>query len=192
MKSILSIIAFILPLTIAAQDYTVDLIPNDDSTAFTVLLNYEGEEFPRYVGVKTEAQILDITYNRIREMKRRQAILNAQTFQDEVNEQAILDEVEKFMVLDYQSTANAIFQNFFNGVYVYEVLGASVNVPVNIQGFEIRNANNNNLLATIAPQARNWITVTITGTGEVIQLYEVDGYFAGRNALNQVVTITPQ
>jgi len=192
MKAILLIVAFILPLTIAAQDYTVELIPNDDSTAFTVLLNYEGEEYPRYVGVRTENQILDLTYNRIREMKRRQAILNAQTFQDEVSEQAILDEVQKFMALDYQSVANTIFQNRFNGEYTYEVLGASVNIPVTITGLEIRNSNNNNLLATIAPQARNWMTVTINGSNEVIQLYEVDGYFAGRNALNQVVTITPQ
>lgn len=193
MKLIKIFMLLLLPGWVLGQNYIPEITPRGNQ--FRLLLVEEGQEtFPRNTvdyGLVNSETLQALAYRQIAQKKRIIASLAAQSFIQELNQDANIDSVENYVSLDYASYAVQQWQNAFNGTYEYEVIGASVDLQVTIQGSELRNAANNNLLATVTPNAINWMTVTVQGTGENIQLYDVGGYFAGRNAANQVVTLTP-
>jgi len=90
------------------------------------------------------------------------------------------------VALDYPAFA-AQWLPTYAGNYQYQVRGTATNFPVYISGSELRRTSNNNLLATITPQAANWFVAT--NGGVPVQLYQSGNFWVGRNASGQIVTL---
>ncbi len=179
-----STVAFFAP----AQNYLFEITPT--AGQFRLLVTDDSREaYPRDMtdfGLLDTAQLQLLAYQRIEQMKAREANLMAQSFLARLNAEQTAAAVDDFVSLDYPAFA-AQWLPTYDGNYQYQVRGTATNFAVFIANGELRRTSNNNLLATITPQAANWFVAT--NGGVPVQLYQSGNFWVGRNANNQIVTL---
>lgn len=179
-----SVCAFFAP----AQNYLFEITPT--AGQFRLLVTDDSREaYPRDMtdfGLLDTAQLQLLAYQRIEQMKAREASFMAQSFLARLNAEQTAGAVDDFVTLDYPTFA-AQWLTTYAGNYQYQVRGTATNFAVFIANGELRRTSNNNLLATITPQAANWFVAT--NGGVPVQLYQSGNFWVGRNASNQIVTL---
>jgi hypothetical protein len=180
---------FLLPLALTGQNYLYEITPINGT--FRVLVTDDSREsFPRDIldyGNLDTAGLRLFAYNVIEEMRNREAAQQVQIFLAQLRRSTALNSIAARIPLDYAAHMAERYANAFDGQYQYQVRGTATNFPVYIAGTELRRQSNNNLLATLTPQAGNWIRLT---AGEnVINLYQFGVTWVGTNAQGQIVTL---
>lgn len=171
-----------------AQNYLFEITPTQGK--FRLLVTDDSREaYPRDMtdfGLLDTAQLQLLAYQRIEQMKVREANLTAQTFMARLNAEQTAGAVDDFVSLDYPAYASQWLSSYA-GNYQYQVRGTATNFAVVIANGELRRASNNNLLATITAQSANWFAAT--NGGVPVQLYQSGNFWVGRNSSNQIVTL---
>jgi len=180
-----SVGAFFAP----AQNYLFEITPS--AGQFRLLVTDDTREaYPRDItdfGLIDTAELQLLAYQRIENAKARQSSLLASSFLAELNAEQTGGAIDDYVTLNYSAWAASQWAAAYNGNYQYQVRGTATNFAVYISGAELRRTSNNNLLATITPQAANWFTAT--NGGVPVQLYQSGNFWVGRNASGQIVTL---
>lgn len=186
MKQAIIFILLALPFFATGQNYLFEITPTNGQ--FRLLVTDDTREvYPRDnivdFGLLDTATFVAVGINRIQDAKKTQANKMAQSFLSELSAQQTSEQMGAFVEINYDTWAAAQFANSYDGNYKYEVRGTGTNFNVYISGTQLRRTGNNNLLATITPHTTNWFTVA------GVEMYQLGGFFVGRNATNQIVTL---
>jgi len=182
----------LLPLAATSQNYIYEITATGGR--FRVLVTDNSREaYPRDIvdyGLLDTASLVLFAYQGIEEMKAREANLQAQIFLAQLRASQLTAAVSARTPLNYAAYAAQRWETAYDGNYLYEVRGVGQPMSVYIQGGQLRRTSNNNVLATVTPQAANWFTAT--NGGVPVQLYQYGNIWVGRNSNGQIVTLRRQ
>lgn len=190
MKRLLFLLMF-LPCLAYGQNYLVEILPVD--SLFSVrLIDDSKETFPRdekNYGLMDSAQLQLFTYQLVEEQRNKEAKVGADLFLAKLKADQFLAVASGIVPLDYDTYASERWAGTFDGQYIYQSRdGNAINAV--IVGYEVRRANNNNLLLTFEPVSSGFIKATTNAANPVtFNMYRLNGFFVGTKPNGVVVTL---
>lgn len=196
MKYLITLSLFFIGLIGNAQtDYTWIFTPVNgqvsikqvDSTAYP----YTTKDW----GIFDTTQVQTFHYNRKSDLMKRLAAIRADAMYREFDALKLDGALTTFGINTFNQEAKSQLASQLEGTYTYTVYNPNTGVvitqvQVTLSNWEIR-LQNNNKVADVQPLSHNYLIATLTGSGEILELFgQVTGEYIGRNQAQRIVTLT--